>query len=1185
MATNINSDIQQPDAKDIDVTGGLDLKSDSATAAPPKTTRADNCWYITPGTVRPLPPFQTMLATLAQPPVHLYNLHARDAAEGASSGDIMMHGEYADAPGSATNGWTTPLWAHNMGQTLNTTQPILPYVARTRQLGASASPNVQTSWNTNSYDANANSPIMVTQDIAGLDGRRRYAMVCNGSASQSGVSGGRTNGVLVSFGYLDDGGEVVTPNLSPSALLTAGTFAYVQAIHLPNTQNWALCTLASGATSIVFTVYTFAGVSVGSSLSFGAYVAGPQPMDCFIYNNMAYCAYYDKQSSTTAWMANGFNLSTAQSIGQLIASSQTATPTQGLCAFSAQPNYTGVGPNWLAICCFAQITVMVITGTNSNVQYSTMTLTPPTAAATGGVGMFAGAAVAFDASNGIGAKAVVGFTLFRLFNENCTVGLSNNTVSLGLQSVAVDRYTYTATGNTLTLVGTTVFRTSSGATIACKPFATNPPQAQFAGPAAAKTVVCAVRTGSFEGSSNLSGYAVSLYGQPTYYLIDHQARIVGRWFDGAAPAGQMVQTLPTTAGTGIGPASISATMSDMSDLRVQIPSWSLIGTQYAAAANLSLTGSFVAPTNTPINPVFVPAVLDLQYQAQGVHVPPSRGGSHQYVSGPLTCLHDGRMLTEANYHTAATNPGLDPASYSASLGGSGYFYWSVVWTWIDALGRKHRSQPSLAASRNYGTTQFSGIGVIVTAPLGNKYTSGSFPVCEVYRTLSNATDGNSYLVATLVVPPMGTGITPNAGSIGTASDAVYTDSYTNATTGVYTVGTISAQPRMYTSINATNTANVYPAAAPPPFVWQVATKGRLFGLAYVQGEARLYYSSVDSFGIPLEWNQFNYATVPGEIGEARSVEAIDDKIVIFGTRGNAVMNGDGPPAANAAGIPAPGDGFSAVTPLPTPAGVLGTGSPVRVPTGILFQGAPGIQMIGRDLSLSPLGAPVDVLTGRQFGNPGTIFGRASLLPSLQSVVWANPAGPALVFNYVTQAWSTWPLLSYASTFVQRLNGDVWVALQPMTTSIPATSTLSLGADVGMLTVSTFAYNSPAPSSPALVLETPWLAIGATQAGEGWLREMSLYGDCIGPHILQIEQAFDYGNYVAPPTQYAVTNAALNYEYQLRPPSARARAVRYRMTLLPTTTLAAQYATGYISDLALFMGAKQGTARLGMGNSR
>ena len=1179
MATNINSDIAQADAHDNDIDGGLDLKSDSASVAAPKTTRADNCWYTAPGLVKQLPAFATQLAGLAQAPLHVYNMHTREAVEGASSGDVMLHGEYRDTPGSTTDLFTSPLWAHNLGQTLNPSQPMLPYVARTRQLGAGTSPGTQTSYGINTFDANVNNVLTATQDIAGTDGRRRYAIVTNGFATVPGSAGSKTVGVTASFGYLDDQGEVI-PSAN-AALLLAGTFTFLQAHALPGTTAWVLVYITSGL--ITYQRFDFAGNAVNAAVSFGGFTpaGAPQPFDVFQHNGQLYCVYLDKPTSTGNWQVYAYNVSTAAVVASpLIAGAATTLPTTPLCAFSPTPQ-TVTGTSYWGCVGLGKFAVAANNAAATNLTYAG----PTRAASATGLNQATGAAVIFDTQGGVGANANLGFVSYRLFNEAVNTVSTGTAINADMQAVAIDRYNYAAATNTLTLVSTQVFRSSAGVQIAGKAFATNPGLASFAGPQAAKTVVCPLRIGSFDIPYAFGGSSKAPYGQPTYFLVDHQARIVGRWFDGAAPPGQFVATLPTALPTGLGQPIIHAPMSDMARVRIQVPSWSLIQAQYAPSVNVALTGSFVAPTNTPINPVFVPAVFDMQYQAQGVHVPAIRGGSHQYMSGCMTTLHDGRILTEANFHTAAFNPAVDSGTYQGSLGPAATYYYTVVYTWIDALGRKHRSQPSLVATAtgvgNNGL--FGGAGVVIAPPLGNKFASGNYVTCELYRSLSNATDGNSYLVGAAAVAPMGTALTPN-NSTTSIVDNVYTDSYTPAG-GTAIVGTLSAQPRLYTSINASSTANIYPASAPPPFCWMVATKGRAAGLAYVQGEARLYYSSVDSFGIPLEWNPFNYATIPGEIGEARSVEAIDDKFVILGTRANAVINGDGPPASNAAGIPSPGDGFSSVTPLPTPAGVLGTGCPVRIPAGVLYQGMTGITAIGRDLGLTPIGAPVDTLTGRQLGTVGQIYGRAMLLPSLQSVVWANASGPALVFNYMTSAWSTWPLLSYAQSLVQRLNGDIWVGLQPMTASaIPPASTAATGADVGVLSINTFAFNSPAPAGPAMVVETGWIAVGSTQAGQGWLREMALYGGYVGPHILQVEQGVDYQDYL-PPMAWTVTSPPINYEYQLRPPSSSVRSMRYRITILPLTTLSAQYQTATLSDLALFSGSKQGTARLSGDASR
>jgi hypothetical protein len=1163
MAESITHDLANNDVKDQDFDGGLNVKADPSSVKPPQTTRADNIWYVTPGQVKQLPAFATQNLL---PGRSIYAVAPRDSAAPGVKGDILTLTD--NALPTALN---STRWYHNLGATVSRGVPAPPYTLTTRPVAPSASP---TSNGYATMDPNATAPILARQEVpAAGRGPLIATFVYN-------------NGAQITYmqsTYADTGGDIVMSNPTPS-FLSAGTGIVASGV-----AGQSYCCLAVGGSTGTLYFLNFDGSTAKTAVTFTNNGTQNPGYDFVTHNGVTYFVYMP--TSTTVSMINC-------ATGATIALASGVTNTAATPFFACSPIthtvvngttylFFGVGGKFY---CSSITTSGAITGLNS------LTLPTPTQATATGLPYVygTGAINILDTVGGYGPNASFGITLFVTYPEK--VYLSGTTTVVGdIYSVTTLTFTWSAAAGFSTPVAS-YFRTVGGAQLASKSFCACPPEASFAGPTQSKAAYCLVRTGSAE----MLG---SQYGQPTYFLLDQNANIVARFGDGTGPSATLEainQTLPVTyyQGLSIPYFSTSATTPNESSLLdIILPAW------YLADAKFTIT-TISSPANQPPYVVTNPApqnarwapLLAIFSMPNQLALPPVVNQQNSAImSGPMTLIHDGAQAVEAGYHTATFN--INAASVPTSgttLGAAGTYYYVAAWRWTDAQGRVHRSAPSLpltvaSASTFYGTTMY------VPLPISQRVNSQSQPICELYRTVVNATDGIYYFVASIQ------GTSPYASS---SAAMPYTTTTQGSPSYAVTISDLSitnanltSQPRLYTAYNVNAAAATYVSTAPPPFVWQVGTKARIFGLACVQGQWRLYYSSVSQFGIPPEWNPTNYAAIPPDIGTPRSLEAMDDKVIVLGSQALAVMNGDGPAASNTVGVPNPGDGFSQVVPLPQPAGAYGTGAPVRLPSGIAYQSTSGIQMVGRDLTQTPIGAPVDPLTGRQTNNAGMPYGRAAFLPSLQSIVWCNTQGAPLVYNYMMQKWSTWPLLSGAQSIAQRTDGSIWVALQP----ISGPQTLST-ADLGMLGQSySMSATGQTLGTVAMVLETPWIQVGTTQFGEGELYEMQLGGIWLAPHALTIEQAYNYNvyNQFKPAKVLAVPTAPANYQFRVRPvATSRVWSVRYRITLsalpagtynnvaYPAGSLAgAGYNLATLSDMVLSFATKQGASRVSAASSR
>jgi hypothetical protein len=1162
MAETITHELANADVKDQDFDGGLNLKSDPASIKPPQTTRADNAWYVTPGQVRQLPAFATQGLLPGQA---VYNMGTRDTLA-PSSGDVLICAE--SGPPTAQ---TQSRWYHNAGKTLTRNLSAPPYTLLTRPHATSVSPTS----NGNTFDPNLSAPMFARQEIA-VNGRTAWATFCVDA----------TAGLRMQSCYADTLGDIAVSNPVPVLSVTQAAVSGVAS------QSYCAVATAVG-TALTCSFFNFDGTvnkaAITQTLGYGetsssAYV----PFDFVTVNNVTYCIYYGASGTLYA-----INCVTGQSVNFASGVGSAVGP---FCAFAATTHQTSLALNYFFVCTGGKLYAFSVSATGVFAALGNVALPVPAYPSSSTGFLYAtGCANIVDTSGGTGPNAAYAVSVFHSYNER--LYQTTATTALGdFCQVSASQVTWSAQAGFGTMVANP-FRTISGAIIAAKAFCAAPPEANFQGPTQSRAAYCVVRCGSTEPL--LTNLSQGSYGQPTYFLIDHQGGIAARFGDNQGPVAALyASTYNATNTLPLGHlnqlscpffSNQATAPTETSLLSIGIPSWYLADARYAISLTVSIANQppYVIVNPTPLTPKWLPQVALFSVPTQLSLPPCVQQGPSAILSGPMTLVHDGAVAVEAGYHFATNNPILVAAPtisggiYTTSLGGNGTYLFVSCWRWIDALGRVHRSAPSVPVTLNVSQGNYYGSTFYVPLPLSQRTLAQTQPVCELYRTVVNATDGIYYLVnsgqgsgwygvsATSI--PLGTSA-PGAPSFGVSLNDV-----------TITNQNLTAQPRLYTAYNANAAASTYVATAPPPFVWQTAAKNRVFGLACTQGQWRLYYSAQSSFGIAPEFNYNNYAPVPLDLGTPRSLEAMDDKVLVFGSSGIAVMNGDGPPASNAAGVPNPGDGFSQVVPLPQPVGAYGAGSPVRLPTGVIYQSTAGIQMVGRDLAQTPVGAPIDPLAARQVGGAGQPLGRGTFISALQAIVWANTQGAPLVYTYLMQKWSTWPLLQGALCLCQKTDGTVYAALQPV-----AQGQILSTADVGILGQAyTLAAGSAALGTTALVLETPWIAVGTTSYGEGELWEMQLGGAYLGPHTLLVEQAYNYGPYsqYKPAKSFVITQAPPNYQFRIRPQAtSRIWTVRYRFTVSGNMAGSA-YNLACLSDMVLFFATKQGATRLSAASSR
>jgi hypothetical protein len=1165
MKSQQNQGFENAKSTFVQFDGGLNLNDDPIVIQPPQTTTATNVWYATPGQVRSLPPFiQGQFSNFNF--TNTYAVYPRDVQEPFTTGDVLALAEIPDvdwrqnstlpatltapflvtgsAKGASRQHSTSPLYPINIRQKLTYTPDSIPPASVTSPMLSMAS---NAGWGV--LVTSTNSGTAVTASLSIVDASANtvseipFVISYTASVLQYDIVEFAGNPGIFLFAYVSTSGSIATVNF----------------LRINKTAAGALASTSLGTATLTNTTTPVVGIPVTPSWQ----LVSATSATYFACNGVAAGNNVILRQVNTGALGTTFTL--------------TTTSTNPGTALGAWVDDTGafvfVAYNGQANNADARV-VMFNTSTNA-------------------FGTPAGVAIT-------NASTIIQLTGYAK-NGICTIwGCSSRASATNtspfpnpIWSLSIRSATYTYSFPTITQAssngnaGGFYLYQATGICLASR--------AANLLPNSTSGVVLA-RTGSVDPNTTVA----TQYAQPTYVFVDHLCRVVGALPTGQAPADTSLYT-PLGASFNVDQQMLPAVPklsnpNAASMLEYIFPIWQPVVEGFNAgpytAAQLNNGGAFTVGGFGPPNIVQYRVQLISATLAANLSTSSAvTAGRSQVFSGLLPLLFDGRSVSEAGWINAPHWPVAGTATGTITLPAGTYLY-RAIYRWFDAAGQIHRSSPSPALSVTVPVGGVNVQNILVpnppfTARLSNAggTVPGSGLGIELYRTDAGGT--TFYLVG-------------SANAVQAQSQIAGANFSLNS---FYTNFADSTPPTTSSAFGVAFPAywqSHYQSSQLPNFVWQCSSQGRHFALACVDGSYRVYFSNVWSPGIAPEWSVTGYVQVPPELGDCRSMAPLDDKILIFATRGVGVFNGQGPgtaPGSNGIDLDV-GVGFSLVVPIPNSSGVQGSGCPVTLPTGVMYQAAEGFSMIGRGLEVDhEVGAPVEVLTG-YYGTAGTQFATGNVLPEMTAVVFTNPSGDALVFDYQSKKWSTWRATDTGpiAGIVQRQDGTIYAAQQLVSGATLPTNYTAKGVSVNNGISVLYQPGASLPSQtnftlPNMVVETPWLNVGEVPGGEGAAWEALLLGQYFSPHILQVEIATnfgDYGNVANYITQFPVSTDPKPYQFRIRTPNgARVFSIRYRITLLPPAVAPVSVISDYarITGLMVFSGSMQGNSRLGYGVSR
>lgn len=352
-------------------------------------------------------------------------------------------------------------------------------------------------------------------------------------------------------------------------------------------------------------------------------------------------------------------------------------------------------------------------------------------------------------------------------------------------------------------------------------------------------------------------------------------------------------------------------------------------------------------------------------------------GNNLHISGGLLWAYDGYQVVEQGFHVYPDNVIVTTSGAGGSITAQDYYY-VAVYEWTDNQGNIHRSAPSLAVKQTtVGATSTNTIKVPCL-----RLTGKSSVKVVLYRW---STANQVYYQVTSLTSPTFSSLTSDNVSI--------TDTFADAS--------IVGNSILYT------TGGVVENIGAPATKVTTLFKSRLF-LVDSEDQNLIWYSKQVIEGTPVEMSDlFTIFSAPtigaqGDTGNITSLSSMDDKLIIFKENAIYYVVGNGPDSTGA------NNDFSEPIFITSTIGCTNQNSIVFMPNGIMFQSNKGIWLLGRDLSTTYIGSPVEEF------NSSTVLS-ALIVPGTNQVRFALSTGEVLMYDYFYGQWGSFDQVSQISS--------------------------------------------------------------------------------------------------------------------------------------------------------------------------
>jgi hypothetical protein len=382
-----------------------------------------------------------------------------------------------------------------------------------------------------------------------------------------------------------------------------------------------------------------------------------------------------------------------------------------------------------------------------------------------------------------------------------------------------------------------------------------------------------------------------------------------------------------------------------------------------------------------------PRIGPIEYQVRYNHLgrySNAEFGGDTYCTGGVVTEWDGTRLYEVGAVMAPEITVRLDTTGGTWAGDAGQYQYTAVYEFVDGLGNMHRSLIAPPKTITVGATDKVLITLepLTLTRLQRNASVGEFPriFVSIYRTTLAPGGGSEIFQRLLRYDQMPINLVNNPGS---PTVLTFTDTGFDNTTNV----------PLYTTSGEIENDTVFGGATT-----LCVHKDRLWFGGGIDPEV-IWYSKPRTDGLPAEFSIGQTIRIPGE--EVIALGSLDEVLIVFCTKGIYRIGGEGPSAAGtgeAFGIPSILDQYTRCS---------GPRSVVSCPIGLLFQSELGICLLDHKQVINYIGENVEDTFNLYPFVKGAITdaARGEVLFALSDI--DETAGTVLVYNYLSNLWSTW----------------------------------------------------------------------------------------------------------------------------------------------------------------------------------
>lgn len=476
----------------------------------------------------------------------------------------------------------------------------------------------------------------------------------------------------------------------------------------------------------------------------------------------------------------------------------------------------------------------------------------------------------------------------------------------------------------------------------------------------------------------------------------------------------------------------------------------------------------------------------------------------------------------------ATASATVASTITSNVAAQTYFY-QFVYQWSDSRGNIHNSAPSIPISVEASSANCMITILVPALPLTYKFNVKILG----FRW---ADDQQAYFQFTRVDAPTMNDTTANTVTI----YDTYASSQILGNSLLYTTGGV--------------VENIC-----PPATSQITLFDNRAWMIDAENRNQLWFSKQLVQATPIEFSDlFTYFVAPtqggqGSTGKCTALGFLDDKLIIFKGEGNAIyyINGSGPDNTGA------NNQYSQPIFVTSPVGCTNQRSITLTPNGLMFQAAnsKGIWLLGRDLSVSYIGSPVEAYNSYTVTSAVTV-------PNTNQVRFTLSDGTTLMFDYFVNQWGTFTGVNAASSCIYD----------------SAHALLSTGGTAYKQTAGTYVDGA---TSVTMSFTTGWINLAGLR---GYERSYFFYllGTYLSAHTLTFQIYYDYDDTVVQTSTFTPSDLSANDIEDIRVFLTNQRCKAFKITVTESVSTSGAGLT--ISGIQAMVGLKKSYATIAAAKS-